>query len=444
MTGAQQVELTIEGLTGEGDGVGRHQGLAVFVPGALPGEHVLVAITQRKKNYAKGKLITLLFPSSQRVKPACPHFGQCGGCQLQHLSYEGQLAAKKLWVEDALTRLGGCSTGLTADVAGMNRPWRYRNRCNIHLSWRDGQAFAGFYSEKSRRLIPLADCLLLPPLFAPLAQQVASSCSRERLTGLHDLVIRQNDAGQLMLILLGEAPWQKLKQVSTAWQESFPALQSVYQNTGPLQRGHLWRTQWRQIFGPNVITEKICGRRLLFSPASFAQVNPSQTEVLYEKVRKLAGHDVEQGVWDIYCGVGAIGLTLVSKGFLWGVEENQEAIKMAKRNAALNHMPQATFIAGKAEDVLPRWRQIAPPPGVVVVDPPRCGCKPEVLAAICQSMPEKIIYVSCHPGTLARDVKILSSLGYKLQIAEPVDMFPHTGHVETVALFANRCYKRSC
>ena len=157
MTGAQQVERTIEGLTGEGDGVGRHQGLAVFVPGALPGEHVLVAITQRKKNYAKGKLITLLFPSSQRVKPACPHFGQCGGCQLQHLSYEGQLAAKKLWVEDALTRLGGCSTGLTADVAGMTRPWRYRNRCNIHLSWHDGQACAGFYSEKSRHLIPLAD-----------------------------------------------------------------------------------------------------------------------------------------------------------------------------------------------------------------------------------------------------------------------------------------------
>jgi len=445
----KQVELEILNFGSEGQGIGRLEGLAVFVPGALPGERVLAEICHQRKNYAQGKLLSVLTPAPGRQLPRCRYYEQCGGCQLQHFVYEDQLAMKRQMVRDALQRIAGVGEIAVDPVLGMAEPWRYRNRGRVHLSWEQGQLKAGFFAQESHELIPVEDCLLFPEVFGLLAQRVAQDLSHVILEDLHkdktarrknieSMVLRQNKAGQIMLILEGEFPSDSLKEIAMAWQQEFSVLETVMQNYGPKSHAQGWGSKWQILLGSDVLADEICDARFLFSPTSFAQVNALQTQVLYEQIRQLSALSPDDIVWDIYCGVGTIGIVLAKEGArLWGVEENASAIRMAKENARLNGI-FANFEVGRAELVLPRaYKKQVRLPRVVVVDPPRSGCKPEVLQVIADSKAPKIIYVSCHPATLARDVKLLSGMGYTISAVRPVDMFPQTSHVESIVLMTN-------
>ncbi len=454
----KQIELEIVALSSEGQGIGRLEGLAVFVPGALPGERILAKIVAQKKNYAQARLLSVLTPASGRQLPHCRYYEQCGGCQLQHLTYPGQLAAKRQWVQDALDRIAGISNVKVAPVLGMKAPWRYRSRGRIHLSWHKGQAKAGFFAQGSHTLIPVEDCLLFPETFALVAQSIARDLSRvaslsqnanavrlvngAKDTGLENiksLVLRQNKEGRIMLILEGETSADLLQDMAAGWQQEFPQLQSILQNYGQKSHTQGWAAKWRTLAGPDILIDKICGCRFLFSPTSFVQVNAAQTQVLYEQVCRFAQIVPGDILWDIYCGVGTIGIVLAKAGAkLWGVEEDPSAILMARKNAALNGV-DAIFEAGRAELILPKaYQKQGVPPQAVVIDPPRSGCKPEVLKAIAEGKVPKIIYVSCHPGTLARDARLLSDLGYTVSHVQPVDMFPHSHHVETCVLLSHK------
>lgn len=444
----QIVELTITGLNHEGAGVGRHDGYTLFVPQALAGEKVRAKVTFAKKNFGHASLLEVVEPSPFRVKPPCPVYDRCGGCSLQHLAYEEQLRHKQQIVKDNLTRIGGFSLEGKGAVQvhptlGMVDPWRYRNKAQVPIGEQEGALVGGFYAERSHSIIDIDECLIQHEANDEVVRVVKKIAARLQIqpydevahSGLLRHVVAKVGAktGEVMVVLITTEDFiPERERLVEAIHKQVPSVKSIVQNVNPNRTNVIFGEKTVTLWGEDVIYDYIGPIKFAISARSFYQVNPSQTEVLYNKTLEYAGLTGGETVIDAYCGIGTISLFLAQKAkHVYGVEIVPEAIADANRNAQLNGIENATFAVGAAEEVIPAWKKEGIRPDVIVVDPPRKGCDEALLTTILQMKPERVVYVSCNPSTLARDLKVLAEL-YEVREVQPVDMFPWTGHVECV------------
>lgn len=438
METGKTVELEIIDLGSSGEGIGRAEGLAVFVPGALPGDVITAEITENKGRFAKGRLISVLKPSEDRIEADCPYFGLCGGCSLRNYKYEAQLAWKESFVRENLKRIGGIEDPVVKPIIGDTDPFRYRNKAEFAIV----KGRVGYYAQGSHTLIPIEDCLIQQDPAIQLAKAMQAFLTEHPKNIYRHLVVRISDEGKIMVILVVN------KDDVTRAQELADCLVDAVVEPYELVSivVNINKDTVKQIMGPDC--KFLAGTRVLkdhlitdagvlnteVSPLSFYQVNPRQCSRLYSKVQEYAALTGTETVLDLYCGAGTIGLSMAGQAArVIGVESVRPAVIDANRNAVINGIVNAEFICGKAEDVVPKRLQ-GIKAQVVVVDPPRAGCQQVLLETVSKISPEKLIYVSCNPSTLARDLKILSGLGYQLVEATPVDMFPGTFHCETVCL----------
>ncbi|MBD8069630.1 23S rRNA (uracil(1939)-C(5))-methyltransferase RlmD [Bacillus sp. PS06] len=438
-------DVTFEDLTHDGAGVAKVEGFPIFVPNGLPEEKAKIKITKVKKGYAFGRLVELYEQSPFRVDAPCPIYKQCGGCQLQHLSYEGQLVAKRKQVEEVLTRIGHLKGVPVNPVLGMENPWRYRNKAQVPVADREGGLIAGFYQQRSHEIIDMEACMIQQEKNDEVVQAVKRICEKygfraydeknHRGTIRHIMARYGVVTGEVMVVLItrtGELPHKnKIIEEIVA---TIPDVKSVVQNINPKRTNVIFGDETNVLWGEEYIYDSIGEIKFAISARSFYQVNPEQTKVLYDKALEYAGLTGEESVIDAYCGIGTISLFLAQKAKkVFGVEIVPEAIEDAKRNAELNNIKNAEFAVGEAEVVIPQWKKEGNTADVIVVDPPRKGCDDALLQTIIEMKPKRVVYVSCNPATLARDLRVLEDGGFKTVEVQPVDMFPHTTHCEAVA-----------
>ncbi|MGE7983879.1 23S rRNA (uracil(1939)-C(5))-methyltransferase RlmD [Solibacillus sp. NPDC093137] len=435
----------IEDLTHDGNGVAKIDGYPLFIQGALPGETAEIHVMKTLKNYGFAKVINILEKSPDRVEAPCVYFSQCGGCQLQHLSYEGQLKWKQNMVANVMKRLGKIDAPVLP-VKGMEEPWHYRNKSQIPFAQNEaGQMVAGFYKTKSHSIVDMERCLIqtgeADVVMADLKREleilgVRPYDEKSHQGMLRHVVVRKGRAtGEVMVVLVTKS--KKFPQTSAAIEKIralIPNVTSIVQNVNGEKTNVIFGNDTFTLWGKDTIEDTIGNVRFEISARSFYQVNPVQTEVLYKQALDYAQLTGNERVIDAYCGIGSISLFLAQKaGHVMGVEIVEQAIEDAKRNAALNGFTNTYFEAGPAEEVIPRWYKEGKEADVLVVDPPRKGCDEALLSTIIEQKPKRVVYVSCNPATLARDLRILEDGGYKTQEVQPVDMFPHTTHCEAVA-----------
>ena len=437
----QELTLEITGVTSEGQGVGRSDGVAFFVPFALPGETIRAHIIKVENRFCIAKIVEILKPSAHRIAPRCEAYEKCGGCALMHMDYAEQLKTKTQIVKDCLERLGGFTEIEVQNTIGMDDPWRYRNKGSFPIGYVDGTAAFGFYAERSHRLIPLFDCPIEDARITALARTVTEWASRNRVrvydeqTGkgcLRACVVRVTSPGERMVVVVtkGELPAQEslMKMLD---------VESLYHNRNDANTNVIFGDRFTLLKGKPQITEEQNGIRFAVSPQSFLQVNPVQTQKLYDTALRLLDPKPTETIADVYCGIGTISLAIARHAEkVIGIECVPEAIGDAKKNAELNGIGNTEFICGLAEDVLPKLVKEGMRPDAIVIDPPRKGCEESVLSAIAESGVNRVVYVSCNPATLARDAKILSAYGFEIQHVQSIDMFPNTQHVESVVLLA--------
>ncbi|MFC4711255.1 23S rRNA (uracil(1939)-C(5))-methyltransferase RlmD [Planococcus dechangensis] len=445
VTKNDRLSVYVEDLTHDGAGVAKVDGYPLFIKEALPGETVTVHVLKTLKSYGFAKLISIEEKSADRIDAPCPVFEICGGCQLQHLSYEGQLKYKEKVVRDAMARLGKLPDVPVHPVKGMDNPWRYRNKSQIPFGQEDGRVVAGFYQPRSHRIADTDICLIQTPeadtLMASLKRNLQDMGiepyeEKTHRGMLRHVVIRKGRVtGELMIVLVTKK--QKFPQAERAVElirAALPAVTSIMQNVNSEKTNVIFGNETIKLWGKDIIEDRIGDVRFEISARSFYQVNPEQTEVLYGKALDYAGLTGSETVIDAYCGIGTISLFLAQRAkFVMGVEIVPQAIEDAKRNADLNGFTNTLFEAGPAEEVIPRWYKDGKEADVLVVDPPRKGCDEALLQTMLEQKPDRIVYVSCNPATLARDLRILEDGGYRTQEVQPVDMFPQTTHVECVA-----------
>ncbi|SES25879.1 23S rRNA (uracil(1939)-C(5))-methyltransferase RlmD [Salisediminibacterium halotolerans] len=442
----ETVQVTFEDLTHDGAGVAKIDGYPLFVKKALPGETGEVKVIKVKKNYGFGRLISLENESPERTEPPCPIFDRCGGCQLQHLSAAGQNRYKTNLVSSALARIGGMDDVKVHPVLAMDDPWRYRNKAQVPVGFQNGELVAGFYAERSHKIVDMNECLIQHDVNDRLLQTVKQAAKDFGITAYNEetgkglmrhVVIRHGQAtGEKMVILVTNG--SKLPQADKLIEKIHAAVDgvtSIVQNINTAKTNVVFGEQTHVLDGKAAIEDKISDIRFHISPRSFYQVNSEQTEVLYDEALKAAGLSGDETVLDVYCGIGTISLFLAQKAkHVYGIEAVPEAVNDAKKNATLNAIDNASFYVGEAETLMPWWRSQGMAPDVIVVDPPRKGCDEALLDAMAAMNPAKIVYVSCNPATLARDMAYLAEKGYRSDAVQPVDMFPQTTHVECVVL----------
>lgn len=457
----QSYILKIEDMSTEGQGIGRIEGMTVFVDGALVGDVVKAELTRMKKNYAFGRLTEILEPSPLRIEPSCRHAGDCGGCSLQAMSYEGQLAWKRKMVEDKLIRIGGVKNPVVHDTIGMEKPWRYRNKAQFPVGEANGparSAAVGFYQAKSHQVVNCSECLIQSEPAEKLARVLRAYMKSDHVSayngnagkGLirHLIVKTAFRTGEVMVILVingkGLPNGEKLvHMMDDAVSGLAPdpetgvefSLESVILNINKKKTQEIMGEDCVTLAGKPTILEQAGGLLFEISPLSFYQVNPVQMVKLYGKALEYACLTGRETVLDLYCGVGTIGLYCASQAKkVIGIESVKSAVLDANRNAVINGIVNAEFICGRAEEELPKLVKQSVRADVIILDPPRAGCDPSLLDAVAEAEPGRIVYVSCDPATLARDVKILGGKGYQFVEAQPVDMFPWTMHVESIVL----------
>ncbi|OIJ18668.1 23S rRNA (uracil-5-)-methyltransferase RumA [Anaerobacillus alkalidiazotrophicus] len=441
------VEVIIEDLTHEGAGVAKIDGYALFIPKALPGERARVKVIKVNKGYGFGKLIEVIEKSDERIDDIpCPIFQNCGGCQLQHLSYEGQLKQKQKQVRDVLERIGKITDVTVHPTLGMSEPWRYRNKAQVPFADREGGLVAGFYQERSHEIIDMNACLIQHEENDKVVQAVKEVASKFGVRGydekshkgtLRHVVARYGvNTGQLMVVLVTRSKELPNKtNLIEEIREKLPNVTSIVQNINTKRTNVIFGDQTVVLWGEDYIYDMIGDVKFAISARSFYQVNPEQTKVLYDKALDYAELNGSETVIDAYCGIGTISLFLAQKAkHVYGVEIVPEAIDDAKRNAKLNGMTNVDFAVGGAEKVIPWWYTQGIRADTIVVDPPRKGCDDALLDTIIKMKPKRVVYVSCNPATLARDLRVLEDGGYKTVEVQPVDMFPHTTHVECCSL----------
>lgn len=437
------VEIT--GLTSEGSGVARIEGFTVFVENALPKEQVEIKIVKVLKNYAFGKLLRIIEPAPGRVEPSCGVVKRCGGCQLQHMSYETQLQYKTQQVKDALERLGGLKDVVIHDTIGMEEPWRYRNKAQFPVGL-DGDVMIGFYANRSHEIIDTTQCAIQDSVNDVVIQAVREFIKKydisvyDENTGkglIRHIVTRRGfrTTEVMVCIVINGDSVPCDKALVEMLKGRIAGLKSVVFNVNKKNTNVILGDRNIVIFGEEAIYDYIGEFKFRISPLSFFQVNPIQTEVLYNKALEYAGLKGDETVFDAYCGIGTISLFLSKNAKkVYGVEIVPQAIENARENAKLNNITNTEFIVGESETVIPDMYKKGIKADVIVVDPPRKGCDERLLDVIAQMAPERVVYVSCNPATLARDLKYLSERGYRVKEIQPVDMFPQTTHVEAIVL----------
>ncbi|MCE5090960.1 23S rRNA (uracil(1939)-C(5))-methyltransferase RlmD [Staphylococcus devriesei] len=438
---------TVIDLTHEGHGVVKFDRYPIFVPNALIDEDIEFKIIKVKKNFAIGKLMNVIKESENRVEPPCKYYWKCGGCQLQHMTYEAQLAMKKEQVVNLFHRKAQFNNTVINDTVGMNNPWRYRNKSQLPIGKdKDNFAIMGYYRQRSHDIIDMDSCLIQDEQHQEIMNQVkqwlnelkVSIYNEKTKKGLlRHLVIRTGHyTDEIMVIFVTNG--SKFKQANILVEKlnkAFPNITSIKQNINNSHSNVIMGQQSVTLYGKDKIVDQLSDTTFKISDQSFYQINSSQTEKLYQKAIDYAQLDGEETVLDTYCGIGTIGLYMapVAK-HVYGVEVVPSAIKDAQQNATLNQLENTTFVCGKAEDVIIEWKQQGIKPDVVMVDPPRKGCDETFLDTLLTLNPKRIVYISCNPSTQQRDAQILATK-YHLKEITPVDMFPQTTHIETVALF---------
>lgn len=439
-----RLTVYIEDLTHDGAGVAKVDGYPLFIQGALPEETCEVHVLKALKNYGFAKVLDITTPSPNRVTPPCPVFHQCGGCQLQHLSYEGQLVWKQKMVRDVMQRIGKIDVPVHP-TKGMAQPWNYRNKAQIPFGMNGEVPVAGFYKTKSHAIVDTERCLiqtdeadailagLKPKLWALGLQPYDEQTKQGQLR--HVVVRKARATDEVMVVLVTKKrKFPQKDAVVSVIRELIPNVKSIMQNVNPNNTNVIFGDETLNLWGADTIEDHIGDVRFEISARSFYQVNPIQTEVLYKQALDYAALTGEETVIDAYCGIGTISLFLAKNAkHVMGVEIVPQAIEDAKRNAALNGFNNTYFEAGPAEEVIPRWFKEGKEADVLMVDPPRKGCDNALLETILSERPKRIVYVSCNPATLARDLRVLEDGGYKTKEVQPVDMFPHTAHCEAVA-----------
>lgn len=441
----QTFKTKVIDLSHQGEGIAKVDGFPLFIQDALPGDELQVRVIQVKKSYGIATVIKIIQPSPDRINPPCDKFGQCGGCQTMSLDYEMQLSYKEKRVKDALERIGKIDTPVKPAL-GMKEPWGYRNKAQFPIGWSHEKLSIGFYKQGSHEIVDTDQCLIQHPVMDIARRQIRHFLTTTQMSiydestgkGLvrHLIVKTGFETGQVMIILVinGEDLPQE-KTLISLLKDEVPGLVSVVLNSNKRKTNTIMGQNNRVIYGKDYLIDRVKDLSFQISPHAFFQVNPLQTELLYDQVLRFAGLSGKETVLDLYCGIGTITLLLAQKAYrVIGIETVDAAIKDAEANAVLNGLTNTEFIAGPAEKRIHQLQQSGITPEVIVVDPPRKGCDETVLQAMISMNPRRIVYVSCNPATLARDLRILEDGGYRTSAVQPVDMFPHTAHVETVVL----------
>lgn len=445
ITKNQEFPLTIKRLGINGEGVGYFKKQVVFVPGALPNEEVVVEVTNVFPKYVEAKIKKIRKKSPYRISPTCPVFEQCGGCQLQHLDYKQQLKEKRDIVIQAFERYTKLPIEqLTIkETIGMDNPWGYRNKSQFQLRRRDQDVLAGLYGANSHQLVAIDHCAVqhkatnrATKIVREILQKLDIPIYNERTKkGLVRTVMTRvgMETGELQVVLITtkrEVP--KLDQVVEQIKKRLPEVTSIMQNINGQKTSLIFGEETYKLAGEEAIQEKLGDLSFELSARTFFQLNPEQTVKLYNKVKEAAALTGKEKIVDAYCGVGTIGLWLADGASeIRGMDTIRESIEDAKKNAKRHHIEHAKYFTGKAEKLLPKWVNEGFKPDVIVVDPPRTGCDRELLQTILKVKPRTVVYVSCNPSTLAKDINVMSSQ-YRVEYVQPVDIFPQTSHVETV------------
>ena len=437
----EKYEILINNVSHQGEGIGRVENFAVFVPGAIKGEKIEVKITEIRKNFARGKLEKIILPSLNRVKPPCSVFNLCGGCHLQHINYKKQLEMKKEIVENVLSRIGNQNIDVMP-IIGMEIPWRYRNKGHFHLARENENITLGFYQSKSHDLVPVSRCLLFSQNINSLIKYLEKELTRQKITiynhktdkgNFRGIVLRESKyTGEIMIIFITrEERWYLDENFLNNLIIAFPQVVSLCQNINKNPKMALFGKDFRILKGKTFIEDHIGSFKFKISPSSFFQVNVLQTEILYKKILEYANLSGKETVIDSYSGTGTISIYLAGKAKkVYGLELQKGAVRDAWANGELNNLSNLKFFSGKAESWLYKWVQRGEKVEVIIIDPPRRGCSREVLKNIIKIKPEQILYVSCDMLTLARDIKYITQNGYNIEEVQPIDMFPHTSHIE--------------
>lgn len=442
--------FAIHGLGHSGEGVGRVEGFTVFVRYALPGETVNAEIEEVRTNFARGRLLKVEQSDPQRVPPPCLVYESCGGCQLQHLSYMGQLKVKQQAVTDATQRIGKLDAVDVKEVLGMEHPWQYRNKAQFPIGRQGKEIVTGCFATGTHRIVPVQKCLiqhaLNDRLFSEVRRisQIVGVEPYDETTGKGDLrhiMGRVGIAtGESMAVLVTTRPdFPGKAALVEQLKAAHPELTSIQQNINPAKTNVILGRETRVLWGEPVIHDRIGRFSFQISAQSFFQVNALQTEVLYAEAVAAAKLTGKETVFDLYSGTGTISLFLADKArMVYGVEVCEPAVADAARNAEVNMISNVKFVAGDVAEKIIDLKRKSIQPDVIVLDPPRAGCEERVLRTAAELGPARIVYVSCNPATLARDLGILQELGYNTTQIQPVDMFPHTYHVEVVAVIERK------
>ena len=449
-----EITLTIDAMTAEGSGIGRHDGLAVFVPNTAVGDTVLCHIIKAKKNYAVGKAMKVFTASTDRVPPDCEVALQCGGCCYRHIAYEAELQYKRLRVQDAFERIGHLDVTVP-EVLGSEATLRYRNKAQFPVQLdREHMPMLGFYAANSHRVVPCGDCLLQPEEFTDVLKIVRDWIIRRGITVydeetrrglLRHVYIRQGQHSRELMVVLVVNGHQKDTNVPRVsflvddLKDHVPGFTSLSINYNPAKTNVILGDETEVVYGKGYIEDKLLGCTFRISPKSFYQVNVPQAERLYTLAAEYAELTGKETLLDLYCGTGTIGLTMAGRcKHMYGVEIVEDAVRDANQNAATNDIENATFLCGDAAAAAAQMKADGVKSDVILVDPPRKGLNEALVHTIHDFDPQRIVYVSCDPATLARDCERFSALGWQIAKLQPVDLFPRTAHVETVVLLKKK------
>ena len=433
----------IDGYSSEGLGIARVNGAVVFVPHAVRGEEIDLRITKVMKTSCAGEIVKIHNPSPERMEPECPYAGKCGGCAYRHLTYPEELWAKRQRVQDALTRIGGLDLTVE-EILGAKNPEHYRNKSQYPVG-ADGSI--GFFQARTHKVVPIRRCLIQTEAADRTAQAVGEWMRRYKISAYDEttgkglvrhVCVRVNRKGEsLCCVVVNGNKVPREPELAAYVTAAVPHTVGVLLNSNTRRGNVVLGDKYRTLFGRNYLMDTLCGLEFKLSMPSFYQVNRDQAEVLYGKALEFAGLTGNETVLDLYCGIGTITLCLAKAAKrVIGAEIVPPAIRDAKENALRNHIENAEFFCGDAADIAAKLESDGLRPDVVTVDPPRKGLAPEVIASVAAMGPEKVVYVSCDPATLGRDVKIFREFGYEAKRAAAVDMFPGTAHVETVVLLS--------
>lgn len=440
------IVVTIKRFGINGEGVGYYRRKAVFIDGALTDEVVKAEVQEIQPKYIKAQLVEVEKRSKDRIEPPCPVFGICGGCQIQHISYEGQLQAKTDIVREAFSRYAGLDDIRIKPILGMEHPWNYRNKAQLQVKRRGRDVIAGLYQAESHDIVDISGCPIQHPKVNEAVERVKAVLSELDIPlykehggkdGVRTIVVRHGfQSGELQVTLVTDgAKLPRQDDFVRLLRLSMPEVSGIALNINPKKTPLIFGDRTITLWGTEAMQESLSDLEFSLSPRAFFQLNPQQTVKLYESVKGAAALTGKETVIDAYCGTGTIGLWLAPYAKeVRGIETIAEAVEDAKENAARNGRSNASFYVGAAEDLLPRWVKAGLQPDVIIADPPRTGLDRRFLDTVLRTKPKRFVYVSCNPSTLAKDCKVLLDGGYSLEWVQPVDMFPQTSHVEAIVL----------